>query len=294
MKKMTLITTIAMGVIAGAVQLGPSRAHAVATCPPATGHRGAQTEAPENTVPSVQAALARTEEAEVDIQFSKAGSSGSFPILMHDATVDRTTNGTGTPGSMYLTAILQLWAADYAPWNVDPRYTNTKVPYIYDVLVAAKNANGRLLLDMHADPDKAQADKLVYYLDTTGMRDRVTVMASPTIIQHFRDYGYGDLNFRWLEYSPAGLIRRGSAITAVTNRYAVPLRDVDSPALISYWHSYGINVYVWTTDDDTQDNVTTWARLASYGVDGIVTGRLPEYQAWLATCTVPTAKVPQR
>lgn len=56
------------------------------------GHRGAKALAPENTLEAIStAAKCRADLVEVDVRLSKDGT----PVLMHDETVDRTSNGSG-------------------------------------------------------------------------------------------------------------------------------------------------------------------------------------------------------
>jgi len=55
-------------------------------------HRGAADEAPENTLPAIEAAIRMgCDIVEVDVRLSRDGK----VVLIHDATVDRTTNGRG-------------------------------------------------------------------------------------------------------------------------------------------------------------------------------------------------------
>ena len=54
-------------------------------------HRGCVDGWPENVVESIPAALAQTDGLEVDVRLSADG----VPILMHDPSLDRTTDGTG-------------------------------------------------------------------------------------------------------------------------------------------------------------------------------------------------------
>lgn len=59
---------------------------------PVIGHRGDRAFAPENTIESLLQAVAKGVDAvEFDLHLSKDG----VPVLMHDATLDRTTSGTG-------------------------------------------------------------------------------------------------------------------------------------------------------------------------------------------------------
>jgi glycerophosphoryl diester phosphodiesterase len=58
--------------------------------------------APENTLAGIRKALAFGSDAiEIDVQLSADG----VPVLMHDLTVDRTTNGTGSVASLTLTEL---------------------------------------------------------------------------------------------------------------------------------------------------------------------------------------------
>ena len=68
-------------------------------------HRGGMDTHPENTIPAFRNAIASgAQMIEFDIQFSK----DSVLVIMHDETVDRTTNGTGKVSSLELTQIKQL------------------------------------------------------------------------------------------------------------------------------------------------------------------------------------------
>ena len=59
-----------------------------------TAHRGASFEFPENTLLSMEKAV----EAGADmIEFDLRGTSDDIPILLHDETIDRTSNGKGRP-----------------------------------------------------------------------------------------------------------------------------------------------------------------------------------------------------
>lgn len=76
------------------------------------GHRGARFEAPENTVPGFQYAVDMGLKAcEFDIRMSKDG----HLVIIHDDTVDRTTNGTGDVASLTLEELQALDARSIFP-----------------------------------------------------------------------------------------------------------------------------------------------------------------------------------
>ena len=74
------------------------------------GHRGDRADAPENTLPAFEAAFAGgLEFVETDVQLTADG----FPVLLHDPTVDRTTDGTGAVADLTLA---QVQALDAGSW----------------------------------------------------------------------------------------------------------------------------------------------------------------------------------
>ena len=66
------------------------------------GHRGAAGLAPENTLKSIRVAVELgVEYVEFDVRRTRDG----FPVVVHDQTVDRTTNGSGAVQELDLAAI---------------------------------------------------------------------------------------------------------------------------------------------------------------------------------------------
>lgn len=90
------------------------------------GHRGCAGVAPENTIPAIQtAANLHLPRIEIDVRFSGDG----HVVLMHDATVDRTTDGTGRVDELALEELQELDAA--ARWA--PRFRDTRIPTLDEV-----------------------------------------------------------------------------------------------------------------------------------------------------------------
>src|SRR5690606_26173734 len=74
------------------------------------GHRGDRSAAPENTLPALQGALDGTMVyVETDIRLSADG----VPVLIHDATVDRTTDGSGKVSDLSLAELQKLDAGSW-------------------------------------------------------------------------------------------------------------------------------------------------------------------------------------
>lgn len=100
-------------------------------------HRGAHDAAPENSLAALEAAIALGADiVEIDIRLTRDG----VPVLMHDATVDRTTNGAGAVADMTFAAFSALRLRDG-----QGRLTDMHPPTLANALAAAK---GRILVDL--------------------------------------------------------------------------------------------------------------------------------------------------
>ena len=102
--------------------------------PPLVAHRGAGLLAPENTLAAMRVGAAHGYRMfEFDVKLSADGK----PILLHDATLDRTTNGRGFAGALTLAEITQL---DAGSWH-GPAWAGEPVPTFANV-AAWLRANG--------------------------------------------------------------------------------------------------------------------------------------------------------
>jgi len=89
-------------------------------------HRGDLTHAPENTLPAFSQAIQKDADGvELDVKLTADG----HVIVIHDGTVDRTTDGKGKIGSFTLEAIREL---DAGAW-FDSQFIGTKVPLLEEV-----------------------------------------------------------------------------------------------------------------------------------------------------------------
>ena len=94
-------------------------------------HRGYSSEAPENTIAAFDLALeAGFPHIEFDVQLS----SDNIPVVIHDRSVDRTTNGSGQVNRMSAAAIQKLDAGASFRNASGKFYTESKVPTLEEVL----------------------------------------------------------------------------------------------------------------------------------------------------------------
>ncbi|MDX2132169.1 MAG: glycerophosphodiester phosphodiesterase family protein [Planctomycetota bacterium] len=104
-------------------------------------HRGNSGHAPENTLASVDQALDLCVDAiEIDVRLSADGQ----VVLMHDTTLDRTTDQTGNANAR---TAAQLAQADAGEW-FSRAYDAEPVPTLVQALLLAKQKGGRLYLDV--------------------------------------------------------------------------------------------------------------------------------------------------
>ncbi len=91
-------------------------------------HKGASGVAPENTLAAVQLALDMgVDMIEIDVR----NTHDEEIVVIHDATLDRTTDGTGLVHDYTLEEIKQL---DAGSWFGDAKYVGEKVPTLKEVL----------------------------------------------------------------------------------------------------------------------------------------------------------------
>tara|TARA_Y100001968_G_scaffold244967_1_gene229002 strand:+ start:279 stop:1010 length:732 start_codon:yes stop_codon:yes gene_type:complete len=97
-------------------------------------HRGAKNKAPENTLAAInEAARCGAGWVELDVQLTE----DNVPVLIHDRTLDRTTNGSGEIKSIDSNSLTSL---DAGYW-FDARYKGEKVPLLLNALDLCQKLN---------------------------------------------------------------------------------------------------------------------------------------------------------
>ncbi|AQQ52336.1 glycerophosphodiester phosphodiesterase [Planococcus lenghuensis] len=133
-------------------------------------HRGASGDTPELTMAAFDRAVEKgADYIEVDLQMTKDG----VIVLMHDETVNRTTDGTGLVSELTLAEIKQLdagsWFNEAFPEKAQPEYIGLEVPTLREVIEEYSDEL-RLYIEIkepNAFPDLEE--KLVFLLNDTGL-----------------------------------------------------------------------------------------------------------------------------
>ncbi len=124
-------------------------------------HRGANWLAPENTLEAARICFGqRFDYVELDVRTSADG----HLVVMHDETVDRTTDGCGQVADMTLSELQRL---DAGSW-FRSHFTGEPVPTLREMMSLADECGGRLYIE----PKKVDPAALLAAVQEAGMMDR--------------------------------------------------------------------------------------------------------------------------
>ena len=234
------------------------------------GHRGDRAHAPENTLPAIEAALASgLEFVETDVQLSADG----VPVLMHDETVDRTTNGTGAVADLTLA---ELRALDAGSWY-GAEFAGVQVPLFTEFLDALADSRKKAIVELKGywRPDDIRGLLSAIYL--RGVQNRIVFGSfNLTTVAHLADAAPAIPRIiikRDLPADPVGLADYYGAIAILTT----PTSLEADPDAVARMHDAGLGVLVYTLNSEKR-----WSEALAYGVDGIVTDKPSKLDGWIA------------
>ena len=237
-------------------------------------HRGG-TGAPENTLAAFRHAIALgVDYIEMDVRVTRDG----HLVLMHDPTVDRTTNGKGAVSDLDLAAIRCLDAGR----KCAPRFAGERVPTLDETL------------------DLCQGQVNVYLDHKDGpVKDIVPALIRHRMRRHVLVYGgVADL-LEWKRVSPSIPVMPspdgGARAPGGLARFLaiLPAEILDgsvlawTPDLVREAHSHGALVY--TDNLGIADTPAGWRKTIAMGVDGIQTDYPEKLLAMLAAHPTPTS-----
>jgi glycerophosphoryl diester phosphodiesterase len=235
------------------------------------GHRGDRADAPENTIPAFESAFAAgLRVVETDVQLTADG----YPVLLHDPTVDRTTDGSGAVGELTLEQVESL---DAGSWYSE-EFAGTRIPRLeqfLDLLAATPATTALIELKEYWTRDQIRGILDDIYL--RGVQDRV-------VFAGFHLGTIGNLGQaahaiprviirRDLPEDPVGLVRFYGAIAIMTSPWSLERY----PDAVARLHDAGYGVLVYTLNSEKR-----WKEATGYGVDGIVTDSPGALEGWMA------------
>lgn len=142
--------------------------------PPIIAHRGAGSDAPENTLAAIRSAKAQGANwIEVDIKITYDGAA----ILMHDDTLERTTTGVGPVAEKTWDEIRALDAGA----KFGPQFKGEGVPLLQDVIKLILDLDMSLVAELKPCPGRAKATTMVSMIELAKAwpeRDLLPVISS--------------------------------------------------------------------------------------------------------------------
>ena len=232
----------------------------------AIAHRGASSYAPENTFAAFDLAIEMgARHLELDVHFSSDG----HLVVIHDDTVDRTTDGSGPVTSRSLAA---LTALDAGAW-FDPRFKGERIPTLGAVLERYWGAHLHVELKGHS---AGLAQRAVDMIRSSGIATNVTITSfQKAKLEETRAYA-PELPTGWLVGEVSDAVVGQARAMGLTQ--LCPRAGAVTPELVSRLHAEGLVVRAWgvATEDLMRQVVTA-------GADGMTVNFPDKLLAYLAT-----------
>ena len=221
--------------------------------PAVIAHRGASGTRPENTLVAFQhAARLGAPMIELDVQLSRDGE----VVVLHDDTLERTTNGRGRVADRSWSEIASL---DAGAWFA-PAFRGERVPRLDDVLAAVET---RLNIELKPGPDDGLEARTLAAIERAGALHRVVLSSFDRHrLYRLRALSPGaELAVLWVgpRIVPALTLARRVTATALHIRNGHGLRQWVSAA-----HAAGLAVRVWTVNCQEE-----FSQVAAAGADAV-------------------------
>jgi glycerophosphoryl diester phosphodiesterase len=221
------------------------------------GHRGARALEPENTLRALRRGMECAPYVEVDVRVSR----DRHLVVIHDATVDRTTNGIGSVGSLTLAELRELDAGE-----------GERIPTLEEVLDLISRCGGGLVVEI-----KEPGSEVAVCATLARVRPDPLLVVSfhaevfQAVGELLGDVATGLIYSRSLE-DPV------QAARAVHARLILPKFMRVTPELVEAAHAAGISVVPWTLNSEVE-----FARAVALGVDGFASDNPCKARDFLAS-----------
>jgi len=213
-------------------------------------HRGASLRAPENTLAAFALAVdAGADGIECDVHLSRDG----VPVVIHDETLERTTDGRGEVSRH---ALRELRALDAGSW-FGARWQGERIPTLEEVFSLVGST-----VRVNVEIKSPAAGRAVLELVSAWPEARVLVSSFDHRLLSAMRRASTTLPLGYL--SESRLWRRGvtRAVAGGAESFH-PRIDRLSPAMLKSCHAAGLKVFPWTVDAPQQMRA-----LLRRGVDG--------------------------
>jgi glycerophosphoryl diester phosphodiesterase len=224
------------------------------SCRPVIAHRGASGSAPENTLPAFELAIRQGADAiELDVRLTRDG----VPVVLHDATLDRTTDRRGPLAALTLAELREADAGGGA----------ARVPTLAEVLRGFPEIP--VLLEVKEPAAQAAVRRVI--LEEGAVERCVLASEDHAALQIFREQPFAvAASGREIAALYRDVLLRRVPGTVPYRMLSVPERHrgfpVPTRSFVAAARRLGCPVHVWTINDPSVAQ-----RLWGLGVCGIVT-----------------------
>ncbi|MBC8078723.1 MAG: glycerophosphodiester phosphodiesterase [Gorillibacterium sp.] len=221
-------------------------------------HRGASGDAPENTMAAFRLAVQQGAEGiELDIQMSQDGEL----VVIHDESLDRTTNGSGLVAHHRVAELKRLDAS-----NRFPEYRGESIPLLQEVLeyLAPTSLELNIELKNGIILYEGMEEKVIRLVKEYAMENRIVFSSFNhyTLVKLARlapDIERGILYGEGL-YEPWKYATSIKAAALHAHYFAV------HPEIVAGAHAAGVKIRPWTVNEDADIR-----RMIAMGVDAVIT-----------------------
>jgi glycerophosphoryl diester phosphodiesterase len=224
------------------------------------GHRGASAHAPENTMRAFQLAMAQHADGiEIDVKRCASGE----VVVMHDATVDRTTNATGDVSKLTLAELRAIDAGD-----------GERVPTLDDVLALVASHPTFLInieITNYTTPGDGLGPAVAECVTRSGVAERVLFSSFNHLLMRDMSRRMPDVPRALLHHTAMPLpLRELWLAPLIRHEFQHPHHSMVTLDLVRAQRARGRGINAWTVNDPMDIR-----RMIAAGVSGII-GDSPE------------------
>ncbi|MBO4962253.1 MAG: InlB B-repeat-containing protein, partial [Clostridia bacterium] len=213
-------------------------------------HRGFSSTAPENTIAAYSVSKYKGfTKVECDINFTSDG----YGVLLHDGSIDRTSDGTGNINSVNFNTVRGY---DFGSWK-SSTYANEQMPTVEEFLIQCKNLQLHPYLELKYGT-KAQIQRLALLVRRYGMEDNVTwISFDLNCLTYVRDVSPGarlgflhsDINQDVI--NSANSLKTGKNEVFLDINYGCVDTSAEATNRVDLCKANNLPLEVWTVNDET-------------------------------------------